>query len=308
MSSRGEGAERFDSFYSGIFGERWVPLRASLEKPERQVFRWNAFCSADPARCGGLEILTDFVYWRPSALQPERDEGGLLDGYVMDPASLAPAWALGVQPGDRVLDVCAAPGGKTLVLAEKLFAGGDLRGELTANDLSSERRQRLTKVLQQYVPRDVREGRVFVTGRDGAQFGLKQPGSFDRILLDAPCSGERHLLENESELSAWSPRRSEGLASRQYALLCGAWLALRAGGRLVYSTCALSNLENDGVAGKFLKKKKPRLLHDQGELPLPAELTKRMEATEHGWHFLPDRADIGPIYFAVFEKGQEIFR
>src|SRR5690606_34191383 len=122
---------------------------------------------------------------------------------IMDPASVMVARALEAQSGDRVLDMCAAPGGKSLILIEALKEDG----QIFCNDLSPERRERLKKVIQQYVPRDVRN-RVWVTGKDGVQFGLKEPESFDRVLLDAPCSGERHILENATAQAEWSPRRT----------------------------------------------------------------------------------------------------
>lgn len=299
-----DGLQEFEDFYQDLFKDRWPALQAALRQPERQVLRRNRFSNADFSRFEDFEKFSDQAWWQTleSGARPDRDELGLLDVYVMDPASLAPALALDVQPGDQVLDVCAAPGGKSLVLAEALWAQGETGGVLIANDLSPDRRERLIKVLQQYVPREVREEKLFVRGQDGAQFGLKQPETFDRILLDAPCSGERHLLENPEELSQWSRRRSEGLAARQYSLLCGAWLALAPGGRLVYSTCALSELENDGVLRKFLKKKKEATLVAEMPGDLPQELLKLAEQTEFGWRFLPDRGHIGPIYFAIIEK------
>lgn len=298
------GPERFEEFYGGLFGERWAGLKEALRKPERQVLRLNRHAKFSTERFSALPVFREGIHWQDmgAPLRPERSEEQLLDVYIMDPASLAPAYALDVQPDEKVLDLCAAPGGKTLVLAEALFATGDRGGELVANDLSPERRGRLIKVLQQYIPREIRDGNVFVTGKDGVQFGLKQPEEFDRILLDTPCSGERHLLENPEELENWSPRRSEGLATRQYSLLCAAWLALKPGGRIVYSTCALSDFENDGVVRKFLKKKDAELVREFSGDVFPGELKALAEQTEFGWKFLPDRGGIGPIYFAVLGK------
>ena len=305
MSSKKLGAESFEDFYAKIFSSRWGEIRSALLRPERQVLRWNRFSKSPPDRLQDLERLTDYIFWQTESHPrgPYRGEDDLLDAYVMDPASLAPAWALRVQPGNMVLDMCAAPGGKTLILAEGLLSEGhQIDGQLVANDLSPDRRARLIKVLQQYIPRAQREGRIFVTGKEGVQFGLKQPGQFDRILLDAPCSGERHFFERAEDLQQWSLRRSEGLATRQYALLAAAWLALKPGGRIVYSTCALSPLENDEVVRKFIKKKKPDLVHQESDVGLTGFLAKASERSEFGWHFLPDHSGIGPIYFAVFEK------
>lgn len=282
----------FDSFYQNIFNERWQTLREALVSAERQVARWNQFVPFE--KCGEFgEAFTALPqsYLLKNSSEIPRSGEGLLNYYVMDPASQFAARALDVQSGDSVLDMCAAPGGKTLILAEALRS----EGELLANEMSEARRERLKKVIQQYIPRDVRD-RVWVTGKDGGKFALTHKEKFDRILVDAPCSGERHLLDSPKDLAEWSPSRSEKLAQRQYALLTAALLAVKSGGRIVYSTCALSPLENDGVIAKLLKKK-------EGFRILPVELpVPEAERTEFGLQFLPDRCGYGPIFYSVIEK------
>lgn len=288
----------FYKHFEAVYGSRWPELFAALLRPEQQVARQNIL---SPVQNLSVKKWTSFnqkselpgCFWlsEKHGCQPERNEDELLDIYIMDPASVMVARALDVQSGDRVLDMCAAPGGKSLVLIESLKDAG----EIFCNDLSPERRERLKKVIQHYVPRDVRD-RVWVTGKDGVQFGLKEPDSFDRILLDAPCSGERHILENDNALKEWSPRRAEHLASRQYSLLSGALLAARSGGRIIYSTCSISPTENDEVVRKLLKKKKTAVKL------LEPSIGVGVERTEFGVSFLPDHCGFGPLYFAVFEK------
>lgn len=288
--------DSFYQYFSAIYGPRWGDLFDALKSPEKQVARLNRLSSAGPLLLEGAAkahpALRD-CYWIPlqAPFQPERTAEDLLNCYIMDPASVIVARALEVQEGDRVLDMCAAPGGKTLILTESLRESG----EIFANDLSPERRERLKKVIQQYVPRDIRN-RVWVTGKDGVQFGLKEPDSFDRVLLDAPCSGERHVLENKKAQEEWSPRRGENLAVRQYSLLSAALLAVKPKGRIVYSTCSINPEENDGVIHKLLKKKK-----DQVRL-IPQETHSLGEKTEYGISFMPDRCSFGPLYYAVLEK------
>ena len=164
----------FYKHFETIYGSRWGDLFEALKKPELQVARRNRLSSALPfAAEEAARIHPDLYdcYWLDPAnpLQPERTAEDLLSAYVMDPASVIVARALQVQAQDRVLDMCAAPGGKTLILIEGLVCGG----EIFANDLSAERRERLKKVIQQYVPRDIRN-RVWVTGKDGVQFGLRE--------------------------------------------------------------------------------------------------------------------------------------
>lgn len=288
-----------DTFYQHfekIYGPRWGDLFDALKAPERQVARLNLLSSATPVVLEDAEPSHPSLhhsYWIPlqAFYQPGRTAEDLLNVYIMDPASVIVARALEVQEGDRVLDMCAAPGGKTLILIEGLQQAG----EIFANDLSPERRERLKKVIQQYVPRNIRD-RVWVTGKDGVQFGLKEPGTYDRVLLDAPCSGERHALENKKAMEEWSPRRGEHLATRQYSLLSAALLAVKPGGRIVYSTCSINPDENDGVIYKLLKKKK-----DQVKL-IPQQTYAVGEKTEYGVAFMPDRCGFGPLYYSVIEK------
>lgn len=286
----------FYQHFHKIYGERWPLLFDSLMNKEQQVARLNQFVSNENLEALALkefELLPGCrLIPKGEAYVPKRQNEELLDAYIMDPGSVFVARALEVQNGDRVLDMCAAPGGKTLILAEALAQSG----ELISNDLSSERRERLKKVIQQYVPRSVRD-RVWVHGKDAVQYGLREAGTYDRILLDAPCSGERHVLENAKALADWGPRRTEHQASRQYALICAAFLALKPGGRLVYSTCSISPTENDEIVKKLVKKKKGLIRNIETSSPHPLA-----EKTECGILFLPDRCGFGPLYYSVLEK------
>ncbi|MFS4460912.1 RsmB/NOP family class I SAM-dependent RNA methyltransferase [Bdellovibrio sp. HCB2-146] len=296
-----ETSHGFYKYFSDVFKDRWPALFAALQKREQQVARRNNLSPVDDAKTKKWSALPEKselpgCYWLAEGepCQPERNADELLDVYIMDPASVMVARALDVQSGDRVLDMCAAPGGKSLILIEGL---GE-EGEIFCNDLSPERRERLKKVIQQYVPRTIRD-RVWVTGKDGVQFGLKEPNSFDRILLDAPCSGERHILENQAAQDDWSPRRTEHLATRQYSLLAAALLAVKPGGRIVYSTCSISPEENDEVIKKLLKKKKTQVKL------IDAETGVGGERTEYGVAFLPDTCGFGPLYYSIIEKTGE---
>ena len=255
----------FDSFFSEIYGERWPGLREALSRPAERVNR--------PCFGGYAE-------------------------YTLDSASIRAAQALKVQAGDRVLDLCAAPGGKALILLEALCGSGPTEGHpaaghLTANELSSARRRRLDEVIRAHAPESARE-RVKVTGYDGNLFGLKRAGEFDRVLLDAPCSSERHCVEDDAEMKEWKESRTKQLAQRQYSLLCSAILALKPGGTLVYSTCSISPFENDGVVGRALERKSDLVRLDEETDDL-ADLEK----TRFGFQIFPDRANgAGPMYIS----------
>ena len=242
----------FDQYFQTIFGERWEKIKEALLQEPQQALYKNPFSDKKPARLDKFEKWSEGVWLKKpnESFAPERDEQGLLDVYVLDPASIFVAEAMGVQDGEKILDMCAAPGGKSLVMAGHLKTSG----LLVSNDISNDRRLRMKKMLDQYLPETARL-RSSVRGFDGVQYGLKTAGQFDRVLLDAPCSGERHFMENAKEVESWKPKKSENLAQRQYALLCAALLAVKPGGVVVYSTCSINPKENDLVIERLLHRK-----------------------------------------------------
>ncbi|WP_455381973.1 RsmB/NOP family class I SAM-dependent RNA methyltransferase [Salinispira pacifica] len=251
------GPAAFDRFYSELLGDRWNTLRPCL-------------------RDSG----------RPVAL-----EAGLLRPYYLDDASVTAAQALGVQGGDTVLDMCAAPGGKTLVLATAAGPGGTV----VANERSAARRARLIRVLDEHLPPDIRE-RVTVTGHDARRWGLHERERYDRVLLDAPCSSEAHVLGSQQHLDRWSPARTRQLAVQAHAMLAAAVDAVKPEGYVLYSTCAVSPLENDGVIERLLKRRSGVVAVCRAQAPWG-------EPTVHGWEIMPDRAEgRGPIFFALLRR------
>ncbi len=263
-SDPGRGSEAFDAHYRALFGERWPALEASLlAEPDSIPFR------AGPG----------------------------LEPYFMDSASIFAAECLELPSEARILDACAAPGGKSLVLASRLGPGSSL----VANELSSDRRRRLRDALDRHLgPEQL--GRVTVAGRDAAAMCRSYEGAFDAILLDAPCSSERHVLSRAKARgdgrapSEWSPSRIRGLALRQWSLLSSALIMLKAGGCLVYSTCALSPEENDRVVARAAVKFGTRLVFERPAHP-------DAETTEYGVSILPDRASgAGPMYVCRLRK------
>ncbi|MEE6495390.1 hypothetical protein FKM82_002032 [Ascaphus truei] len=170
---------------------------------------------------------------------------GHLEYYLMDAASLLPVLALDVQFDHHVLDLCSAPGGKTLavLLTENCR-------HLTANDLSISRCKRLSRVLQSYIPRDLRtETQVCITSWDGRKWGELEGTTFDRVLVDVPCTTDRHsLLEEENNIfHRLRTKERQMLPLLQTELLVAGLLAVKPGGVVVYSTCSLSQLQNEYV-------------------------------------------------------------
>jgi 16S rRNA (cytosine1407-C5)-methyltransferase len=251
--------DQFERYYSGVYGSRWEDLRESLLGKN----------------------------------DPLPYETGLTKPYMLDRASALAAQSLDLSAEGPILDACAAPGGKALVIASRMGP----RSTLLANELSGERRRRLAKVLDEHHPPELRD-RVRVAGFDAAAAGGRKSElrRFAAILLDAPCSSERHVLGSEKALAAWTPARPRFLAKRQWALLSSAFLMLQSGGSLVYATCALSPEENDAVVSRLLEKY-------GGEALVEKPPFAEGEATQHGRLILPDRAGgMGPMYVARIRK------
>jgi hypothetical protein len=262
MAERRRGPEGFDIHYRDLYGGRWDAIRTAMQgEPEYA-----------------------------------RLEACLVKPFFLDPASVAVAVALEVSPGHEVLDMCAAPGGKTLVLACRLEG----TGSLVANERSSARRARLHRVLAEHLsPAD--RASIRVTGHDASRWGLYEPNRYDRILADVPCSSERHVLNAPAALRQWSDSRTRRLAQAAYAIACAAVDSLKPGGVAVYSTCALSPGENDGVVGRLLERSRGLIQIQREWLPSahPDRTPILWETTEFGWTAMPDRnSGAGPMYFA----------
>lgn len=282
--------DKFQQFFYKIYQDRWSDLHRSLVTPEKKIAR--TVMGANPL-LNAKEYPADCYWFEGDDSELRHAKGKYYHYYIMDPASVIAARYLPIKDDDIVLDMCSAPGGKALILAEQLTTG-----ELIVNDPSRNRRNRLKQVLQNYLPEDKRRN-IQMQGKDGISIGMQQPAYFDKILVDAPCSGERHILTNLKELHKWSPKRSKRLAKQQYGLLCSALLALRPGGQIVYSTCSISTLENDGVVEKLLHKKGDTFKLDLDTTPLA---DPNCEKTKFGYQYMPDHAGFGPIYFTRLKK------
>lgn len=279
---------KFDQYYRDIYGEKWDDLKSALLLPEQQMIRscFGSPRAESPEQIHGFPLHSE----QTKGIDYEKNEQGLKTYYIMDPASYLSSIELPISKNDFVLDMCAAPGGKSLILLEQLQ-----EGKLWVNEISAARRERLKSVIRDYTPKTLRE-HVFIKGKDGIRYGIQNPEEFDKVLLDAPCSSERHVLKSPAELSKWSPKRTKKLAQIQYGLLCSALLACKKGGIILYSTCSISPLENDGVIAKLIHKKGGQfsLLHDEEK--------KGFYKTDHGYFTTPLENQIGPIYFCLIKK------
>ena len=168
-------------------------------------------------------------------------EAGLF--YLQEPSALSAVTALDPQPGERVLDLCAAPGGKSTQIAA-LMAG---HGLLVCNEPVPSRAQILSRNVERMGVTN-----AVVTCALPEQLAPRFPAYFDRILVDAPCSGEGMFRRQSEAIGEWSEGAPAGCAQRQLDILESAAAMLAPSGTLVYSTCTFNDTENEGVLSRLL--------------------------------------------------------
>ena len=164
--------------------------------------------------------------------------------YLQEPSAMTPAAMLPVVPGDRVLDLCAAPGGKSTELASKLKG----RGMLVSNDISYSRARALLKNLEL-----AGAANICVTSEAPEKLAGVWPEFFDKILVDAPCSGEGMFRRDEDMVKDWNEKGPEYYVPIQRQILSQAAAMLRPGGYMLYSTCTFSVEEDDGNVAYVLE-------------------------------------------------------
>lgn len=164
--------------------------------------------------------------------------------YLQEPSAMTPANRLPVAPGDKVLDLCAAPGGKATELGAKL----QNLGILVANDISSSRAKGLLKNIEVFGI-----GNVLVTSEEPGQLEKYFPEYFDKILIDAPCSGEGMFRKDRKMIKAWQEHGPEFFCNIQKSIILQAARMLKPGGMLLYSTCTFDGRENERIIEHLLE-------------------------------------------------------
>ncbi len=163
--------------------------------------------------------------------------------YLQEPSAMLPAAALPIEPGDRVLDLCAAPGGKSTALAEKLEG----TGFLLSNDISASRAKALIKNLELFGASN-----AVVTAETPKRLAEHFPDFFDKILIDAPCSGEGMFRKQAAMIHDWTEEKPKEYAALQREIVGHAIRMLRPGGMLLYSTCTYAPEEDEGTVSCLL--------------------------------------------------------
>ena len=231
-----------------LLGAEFDTFCASYDRPRNAGLRRNPLAAAQPPLpefgLSPVPWCAEGFYYDPATrpgLSPLHAAGAY---YLQEPSAMAPVELLDPQPGERVLDLCAAPGGKSTQIAGKL-AG---HGLLVCNEINEKR----ARVLAGNIER-LGVATALVLCEHPKRLAERFPAYFDRILVDAPCSGEGMFRKEQAAVDDWTEDTNAICANRQTEILQSAAGMLRPGGRLVYSTCTFSPLENEGVISAFLK-------------------------------------------------------
>ena len=228
-------------------GPQYPQYLASLERPRAVALRFNPL-KATPAT---LPFVQDQVPWEPKGYYYDPDsrpglhpyhEAGVY--YLQEASAMAPVALLDPQPGERICDLCAAPGGKSTQIAGRLQG----KGLLLCNEINPKR----AKILSRNIER-LGIANALVTNEHPATLEKRFPGFFDRVLIDAPCSGEGMFRKEEAAVTDWSQETVEMCAARQREILHSGAQMVRPGGRLVYSTCTFAPEENEQAIAAFLE-------------------------------------------------------
>lgn len=247
---------------------RFWPEEFLLEIKEILKDEYDAFIEAmecesahamrlNPLRENALESAKAFmrgdeVKWEPLGKYAKKDArpGASLAHaagafYMQDPSAMSPAAVLDPQPGERVLDLCAAPGGKSGQIAGRMKG----RGFLLSNEIEFSRARILLGNLERLGFMN-----TCITSAPSDALANALPGFFDAVLVDAPCSGEGMFRRDADAVNEWSENSPPGCAVRQAEILDNAAELVCPGGRMVYSTCTFNRYENERTIEAFLKR------------------------------------------------------
>lgn len=227
-------------------GAEYPEFLKSLERPRAVALRFNPL----KGEIHQLPFVGEQVPWEPMGyyydpasrpgLHPYHEAGVY---YLQEASAMSAVALLDPKPGEKICDLCAAPGGKSTQIAGRMLG----QGLLLCNEYSPAR----AKILARNIER-MGVANAIVTNEKTERLAAKLPGFFDRVLVDAPCSGEGMFRKEEAAVTDWSQQTVEMCAARQAEILDNAARLLKPGGRLVYSTCTFAPEENEQTVAAFL--------------------------------------------------------
>ncbi len=240
--------EKFLERIKKQLGTEYEAFLASLERPRAVALRFNPLKGDSPV----LPFVGENVPWEPRGFYYDPDsrpglhvfhEAGVY--YLQEASAMAPVALLDPKPGERVCDLCAAPGGKTTQIAGRMLG----EGFLLCNEINPKR----AKILSRNIER-MAVANALVTNEHPENLANRFPEGFDKVLIDAPCSGEGMFRKEEAAVTDWSVETVEMCARRQAEILDSGAKMVRPGGRLVYSTCTFAPEEDELAVAAFLER------------------------------------------------------
>lgn len=286
-------ATEYGDFLKSYAKERHYGLRRNPLKASEKEFIERIPFALEPIR------WAEEGYYYQAADQPGRHilhEAGAY--YIQEPSAMAVVGILDPKPGEYILDLCAAPGGKSTQIAGRM-AG---RGLLVANEIIPNR----ARVLSQNIERMGIRNCVVCNETPERMVGFFT-AFFDRIVVDAPCSGEGMFRKDDTAIAEWSEEHVAMCAQRQYGILSEAAVMLKPGGVLVYSTCTFAPDENEGVVSRFLREHEDfaieKVPHDEAFLPgRPDWVQNPVEGLEYTMRLMPYKLRGEGHYIAVLRR------
>lgn len=231
-----------EGFYSSFDGDLHYGIRINRLKVKPSDY--PAVLKALPGESSPVPWCSEGYYVTevPSGKDPYYHAGVY---YIQEPSAMLPAEVLAARPGEKILDLCAAPGGKATRI------GADLNGEgiLIANEISEERSRALLRNIELFGI-----GNAVITNERPERLAARFPSYFDRILIDAPCSGEGMFRRDRNAVKSWERFGPASCEIMQREILDSAHRMLVPGGHLVYSTCTFGTSENEDMIDWFLEK------------------------------------------------------
>ena len=242
--------QEFKEKMKKLLGEEYEEFISAYEKENRQSLRVNLLKGDIEKFLGREQFELTSIPWIEEGFYYGKEEApgkhpyhaaGVY--YIQEPSAMTVVSLLGIEKGDRVADLCAAPGGKSTFLASSLQGEGVL--------LSNEIVQKRSRILLHNIER-MGVKNALITNEDSFRLAEYFPEFFNKIVVDAPCSGEGMFRKDPACCEEWSPKSVQRCGERQEEILENAYKMLQKGGRIVYSTCTFSPEENEQVIDKFI--------------------------------------------------------